>query len=266
LITKEDLVEETQAPAENAVAVEDNSLDTSPVDETTTSEAPETEGEADTEQVTAPAAEENESDAERKPSRAERRIRELDAKVKQLEQSNQQFQAFGQPPVVDVQPGQELTPEDYQQHVAQAARPVAEQIVQHAMTQERAKNNFSTDSSVLPAQFPELNEESPDYVPELEEAISQEFEEKAFRVVGVNQVTGEPIKELNPSVRLADIAKRYVNVARAAATKSSAEMKNAVAKTADDSAIPPSGEIKENKAFDDLSLEEMEAKLGVVRN
>lgn len=258
-------MDDSQVPAENIEAAEDNSLDTSPVDETTTSEPVETNSDADDAQVNEPAAEEPE-DSERKPSRAERRIRQLSDQVKQLEQTNQQFQSFGQPPALTVNPGEEISMEQYQQHVAQAAQSSASQIVSKALAQQEAKSNFQVDSVTLPEQFPELKEGDDLYTAELEEAISQEFQDKAFRVVGYNQVTNQPVLELDPSVRLADIAKRHVNSARALAEKYSARTKNSVATTADETALRPSGGASTDKDFASLSIEEMEAKLGTMRN
>jgi hypothetical protein len=82
-------------------------------------------------------------------------------------------------------------------------------------------------------------------------------------------MTGQPVQALDPSVRLADIAKRHLKVAEAAAKRSSAEMKNAVARTADEAAPRlSSGTTRSEVDPSTMSAKEYEAwaakKYGVV--
>lgn len=260
---------DTTVPAENIAVVEENNQPTSPVDEPTTSVEPETDGAAEETQVDESAAEAPESEAERKPTRAERRIRQLSEENRQLRnQPNQLAPSYAQPPELDIQPGQEISPEVYRQHLAQAsqatAAQVADQLRQEFNTKE-ALRNFDADAALVEDKFEELNEKSDRYIPELEEDIAEEFRQKAYRLTGFDPVTNQPIYAVDPSVRLADIAKRKVDLARAIANKSSADMKNAVATQVDESALKPSGAASTNKSFADLSIAEMEAQLGVVR-
>lgn len=246
-----------EVPAENEIVAEDSNVEASPATEQTTSESTNDEGQAEETQIDESAAEEPKGDTERKPSRAEQRIRELNKKVKELEQSNQPFQGFQQPPQLETNESGELTREQLDQYVAQAAGQISNQTVQQAIAQERAKNNFDHDVTTLPQQYPEIEQ-----VPGLEEKIAQEFQAKAFKVVGLDPVTGEAQYALDPSVRLADIAKNYVEVARAAAKTSSAATAEAVEASADTNAIKPGSEVSTGKSLSDMSPEEIEAKYG----
>lgn len=246
-----------EVPAENVDVAEDSNVEASPAPEQTTSEEANSEGQAEDTQIDESAAEEKKADTERKPSRAEQRIRELNKKVKDLEQSNQPFQGLVQPPQLDPSETGEITREQLDQYVAQAAGQVSQQQVQFAIAQERAKNNFEHDVQNLTQQYPEIEE-----VPGLEEKISQDFQSKAFKVVGVDPATGEAQYALDPSVRLSDIAKNYVDVARAAAKKSSAATTEAVQASEDTNAIRPGSEARGGKSASELSIKDIEAKYG----
>lgn len=249
--------EDTQNQAENQAVAEDSNVDTSPVTEPTTSENVETEGQAEQTPINETATEETSADTERKPSRAERRIRELNNRVKELEQSNQPFQGIGQSPQLEAGDDGEITREQLDSYVAQKAEQVSAQNVQFAIAQERAKSNFEHDMETLPTQYPEI-----DAIPGLEDKISQEFQDKAFKVVGVDPVTGQPNYALDPSVRLADIAKNYVDVARAAAKRAAADTTEAVKASADTSAIHPGNESRGEKTASEMTVKEIEEKFG----
>lgn len=242
--------EDNTVPAENEQVAEDSNVDASPAVEEQTSESPETDGQSSSAEES---GEETQGEAERKPSRAERRIRELSEEVKRLKQQPD-LSPFQQPQVPQVDPGQELSVEDYQRHVAQQADAIANLRVEQRLQQYEATKNFETDIDVLPQKYPELNETSPEYNPVLVEKISDAFKARAFKG---NQV--------DPEVRLADVAKDYIDVARAAAKKSSADMKNAVAASADTTAIKPTATQSESKSAKDMSIEEMEAKYGFAK-
>lgn len=245
--------EDTQVQAENTAVAEDSNVDTSPVVEEQTSEEQVTEGQSDEQQVDATDTEEQ-SEPERKPTRAEKRIRDLVEENKRLkEQSNQPFPNEPSLQFPQYEPGEEIQPERLQQDVVQTASAIASLQTQNHIQQFEASSNLDRDIELLPAKYPELNEESSNYNPVLEEKISEAYKARAFK-------NGQ----LDPTVRLADVAKDFIDVARSAATQTSAEMKNAVAKQADESAVRPTGSQKTERPFSDLSIAEMEAKLGVV--
>lgn len=261
---------EDAVPAENVEVAEDSNVEASPAEETKTSETTqETTSEADNTQIDETATEEtNEEVSERKPTRAERRIRQLSEENKQLRsQFNQPISDFKQPPQTVADLGDEITPEAYGQHVAQAAQsvvaPQIEQMRGEFETKE-ALSNFERDLEFIEKQYEELKEDSP-IADVLEKQITEEFKQQAYRPSGFDPVTGKTQYRIDPSVRLADIAAQKVADARAIAEKASANIKNAVAKQADESAIRPSGSAAPDRDFKDLSIEEMEAKLGTVR-
>lgn len=248
-------MDENTDQAENIDAVEDNSADTSPVDETNTSVDQETDGESEEQQVDATDTEATESEAERKPTRAEKRIRDLVEENKRLkEQSYQQPYADQSLQMPQYAPGEEIAPERLQQDVVQTANAIASLQTQNQIQQFEARTNLDRDVEVLPTKYPELDENSSTYNPVLEEKIEAAFKARAFK-------NGQ----LDPTVRLADVAQDFIDVARSAATKSSADIKNAVAKQADESAVRPTGSNKTERSFSDLSIEEMESKLGIVQ-
>lgn len=250
---------ENEDQAENLAVAEESNVPVSPAEETTTSESQETDSQA----PEAPA--EETQDSERKPKPAERRIRELNDRAKRVEEENQLLRSQMQSPQFpQYQEGETVAPERLQQDVVQTAQAIADITVTQRLAQQSAVNNLTTDTKVLPAENPELNPESSDYIPEMEKAIAEEYQSKAFRVVGYTP-TGEPITQIDPSVRLTDIANRHLEVARAAVKKSSANMRNAVAQTADTGGIKPQGESKGEKSVQDMSIAEIEAKYGIVR-
>lgn len=256
---------EAEEQAKNETVAGDSNVTAPPADEPKTPAPAEPEGQAEQAPINEPAPEAPETDAERKPKRAERRIHQLNDKVKQLSQPNQPGQGFGQSPQLpQYVEGDEVSPERLQADVVQTAQAIAGATVEARIAQERANTNFVSDRAELEKDAL-LDENSPDYLPEIEKAITEEFSERAFKVVGYNPYTGEPVHQLDPSVRLADIGKRHLSVAKAAAKKSSAEMKNAVARTEDEAAIKPGTTSKTERPFSELSIKEMEAHLGTVR-
>lgn len=257
--------EENTVMAENTA--DDTSVSTSPVDETNTTTDVETEvQEAPTESQDV----ETDTEVDRKPTRAERRIRQLSEQNKQLRMQPNQFNpSFAQPPQFEVQPGQELSVEDYQKHVAQAGQAAASQVAEQLRNEfntKEALRNFDSDLDLIETKYSELKEGTDDYIPELEVEIEKEFKQKAYRLTGFDPITNQPMYAIDPSVRLADIAAEKVALARAIATKSSAATRNAVATQADETALKPSGAAVSEKPFSDLSIAEMEQRLGMVRN
>lgn len=240
-------MDENTGQAENVVAAEDSSVDTSPVDETTTSEVLETEAETSSAEESSVETE----DAERKPTRAERRIRDLSQRLAQYEgQPNQPFSQFQRPPQQLFEDGREYTAQELEQRVVQAADTIADLKVRSHLSNYQAQVNLDRDVEVLPTKYPELDDANDEFVPELVEAIEEEFKAKAFR-------NGA----LDPSVRLADIAERHVKAARAVAKRVSANMKNSVASTADTAALAPGGGVKQEKSLENMSYDEIEAHM-----
>lgn len=206
-------------------------------------------------------------------SRQERRDQERLQRNQQLQQQVRQHNqpsyqpGYGQqqsPQFPNYSDGQVVSPQQLQQDVVQTADAIANIRVEQRFAQERAVNNFDRDQETVPAKYPELNPENGAFTPELDEAIAQEFQERAFTVVGYDN-NGRPITQLNPQVRLADIAERHVKAARAYAAKTSADTQNRQDAVADQASPRPNGGRPAAKKFEDLTLEEMRAKVGYHR-
>lgn len=245
-------MEENTVPAENVDVAEDSIVTAPPADEPNTSEPQETDGDAEQEQVNAPAADDTES-SERKPSRAEKRIRDLSQRLKQYEEQPNQQPRFMQAPQPMFEDGREYTAAELEQRMVQRANDIAQIQTQAQLDRYKAEVNLDHDIEVIPTKFPELDDKSDDFTPELVESIEEEFKAKAYR----NGV-------LDPSVRLSDIAARQVKAARAVAEKRAAAYKKAVDTSADEAAIKPSGETRQDKSIEDMTPEEIEAKYGIV--
>lgn len=206
-------------------------------------------------------------------SRQERRDQE---RAQRMQALNQQVRQSGQPSYQPVpgqnqspqfpnyQDGQVVSPQQLQQDVVQTADAIASIRVNQQMAQARAVDHFDRDQETIPTKYPELNPEHASFTPELDEAIAQEFQERAFTVVGYDN-QGKPITQLNPQVRLADIADRHIKAARAYAQKTSADTQQRQNAVADETAPKPNGGRPAAKAFKDLTLDEMRAKVGYHR-
>jgi hypothetical protein len=245
--------------AQNTAEPQEPVAATPPVEEPSNPQENQPEAKVEEQQADAPADQQPE---EPKPSRAERRIRQLSDKVKQATQPNQPIGTQPQSPQFpSYQEGQEVSSQQLQQDVVQTADAIASVRVQQQLNHFQAVNNFERDQEVVPQKYAELNPDSPNFTPELDAAIAQEFQDRAIKVVGYDP-QGQPITQLDPSVRLSDISERYIKAARAYAAKSSADIKTAVANTADTTAPRPGGQNPASKPFADLSIQEMEQRLG----
>lgn len=222
--------------------------------------APETPGEGGG----APAAPQQTRQERRDQERASRGISSIGQQFQQGQQFNQQ-QPGGQqsPQMPQYKDGETVSPERLQQDVVQTASAIANLQIERQLQHRDAVHTFERDADHLPTKFKELNPD-PDnaaYVPELDEAIAQEYQERAFRTVGYDN-QGRPIRQLDTSVRLSDIAERQVRAARAYAAKSNASINTAVAQTADEGAPRPTGQTPSEIPFEKLSLKEMKARVG----
>lgn len=198
----------------------------------------------------------------RDQERQSKGIGQLNQQPQQGQQPYQQQPGMQQPPSFpQYQAGQEVSPEQLQSDVVQAASAIADLQVESRFQQYDAKRNFESDLTNVPQTFAELNPDNDAYTPELDEAIAQEYQERALRVVGHDR-NGNPIKQLDPSIRLADIAKRHVTGARALAAKLSASNQAGTNAAADTSAPRPTGAKPADRPFESLSRDEQRAKLG----
>jgi hypothetical protein len=275
-----------QAPAQNQGAPADSTPVAPPAPDPNNQPAPAPNGEESGQQ--APVGSPNDSGAQvpsdqggqapaqsrqdRRNQERESRIRELSRQVKQGQQPNQLPAGMPNSPQFDVRQYADTegnldinaTNQAFQQNVVQTADAIATARVNQQLQQRDAVNNFERDTDNLPTKFQELNPDNPSYTPELDEAIAQEYQERAFKVVGYRP-DGQPITALDPSVRLADIAERNVRAARALAQKLSASTNAAVAASADSAAPRPTGARPAEKPFSELTLAEMKSRVGYAK-
>lgn len=256
-------------PAENPVAVEDNSAPVSPAEQPTTSaETPvETPAEPVEPAPTTPV------EAEHQPARpAERRIRDLASENKRLVEENAKLlsqaptQSPQTPKLSDLVAGRDsIDPTDLdrigEQFVAQngqAAATLEVSKLRFEMQQEKAASQFQSDVRKIEKLYPELNEDAPEYNPVIAEKIQKNWEARAIQVNPLNP----KIKTINPNVRLSDVAADFMEVAKAAGAHGQQQASAALADHQDTAAVTPNASSPQpEKDFTELSLSEMEAKL-----
>lgn len=258
---------DNQQPAENTPAAPaESTQDATPASEATNQPVDAPEGQS---QPVSTSPEEAPVDAPRRPSRAERRIQQLNSQVKQVGQVSQPAPAAPQSPQFDIrtyadQDGnidENAVNQNYSQNVVQTADAIASLRVNQQLAQRDAVHYFEQDSAAIPTKYEELNPDHDSFTPELDEAIAQEFQDRAFRVVGYDR-QGQPITQLDPSVRLADITERHVKAARAYAQRVSSQQNRRVADAADTAAVPPTGDKPSEVPFESLTRNQMKERLG----
>lgn len=259
--------------APEQVAVEDNSPQPTPVAEPITSEPPAPEGPAEEAPINEPAPVAPQSETERQPSRAERRINQLTGQLKELTATQQVTAPIPglspQAPKLSelVQDQESLTPEQLDQlgqkvyesaaQTAKGLNSLEVQQLRHELTQQRAVDEVEKQAAILPTQFEELNPDSPKYNPVLEQKIEAAYKQRAV----IQNPYNPSIKMVDPSVRLADVAQDYIEVARAAAQAGQAQTTATLATQSDNSAVTPTSDTPVQKSFEDMSLPEQETWL-----
>lgn len=233
--------------------------------EVETPEAPAEGEEAQPADEQEPKEEDQPEPSERKP-RAQRRIEALNAKLAKAEeeklallsQLNRPQYPDGKSPQLPTYEGREtVDPAEIQRDVVQTADQIAQARVDAALRQRDARDaaqrkveTFQTDLSYISTEYPVLNDQSPDYDPQLDEFIARSYEQASNG--GRNDL------------RLKDFVDNQMAVAEAMSEKRQATQAAAVAKQAADTAVTPSSAAPAapKRKFEDLSTEEMEAHLG----
>lgn len=269
-------MDENIAPAPQAeatpvapVVAEDSNPQPSPVAEPTTSESPAPEGQAEQAPINEPAPVEPQSEPERQPSRAERRIQQLTGQLKEFTQQSQATVPLPQlptstPRLSDLIAGRDtIDPSELDRLAEQQVQAVRGmnnlevQQLRHELTQQRAVDEVEKEASILPTQYEELNPDSPKYNPVLEQKIEAAYKQRAV----VTNPYNPSVKMVDPSVRLSDVAKDYIEVARAAAEQGKAQTNATLATIADTSAVTPTSDTPVEKSLEDMTLQEHEAYL-----
>lgn len=252
-----------EEPAETPAAT-----DSPPAGDQTQVEEPDTKVDQPSEESKTPAEPEAEGAKEEKPEqkpaeakkespRLQKRVRDLSQKLREARTPQTPQFDPNNPPTAEI-PAGDYTPEQLSQMVNQKADVLSElktqsqiQALRSEMEQERLLNNLARSVGSLEQAYPELNPDSDDFNPELTDAVGETIDE-VFRA--------------NPYVDVETVASKMISASRAAGTSKAKQVGEKVAEQASNAAVRSTTSSKvEDKKFEDLSVEEMEEKLGKVQ-
>lgn len=225
-------VEETTTPAESP---------------TTETETPQTESQSEEPQVEAETSESSEGD--QTPSRkkgAESRIRELVKENKSLKQQSGRELLEQSNSLEPIEGGREYSPEELEQALAQRANAIASPQIQ-ALKQEIGQVKLESDIKDVQSRYERLNPDSDSYDAKLDQKLAEQYQ------------------KYGTSVGLADFIDEQMTLASSTAERIVAETDSQVSKQAEEQTVRPTSQSKQEKSPEDMSLAELEAKLGSVR-
>jgi hypothetical protein len=232
---------------------EEASVSTTPVEETKASEEvkPE-EGKVATEPKT------EEIKTEEVPHKGyEARVQELNAKAKMAEERAKSLEqrlaeltspvgpALNEQYTPQVTPGQEVDVEQYKQDVLKTA----DAMVNLRIRQSEAVNRINNEAHEAISKYPQLDPDSDTFDKELSDAVTESVEA---------HVRANPYSASVSSV-VAKLMKPY----QRAVTKGVGKETENIAKQVSQTAVRPTSIQPTEKSFKELSIEEMEKKLGV---
>ena len=260
-------MKDDQEKALNDEGGEEAASDTTPVSgKEATGEVPQPETEA---RPTGEAeVEGRETETEESPKKGySQRVRELNAKAKEAEARAEQAEAKAQSlvgrlaeitgsiePRTDfnqsyrpaVEPGAEISPEQYQQDVMRTA----DSLVTLRINQERTLNRINSEANEALRSYSELDPESDNFNRELSDTVTEAVEA---------HIRANPYQAS---------VKRFVDKLmkpyQRAVTKEVGKATENLAKQVSETAVRPTAMSKTEKPFEELSIKEMEKKLGVV--
>ena len=259
--------------AENIVVAEASNEPVLPTSESTTSAPaesvqPEQVATADTApttpEVLAPSA-------EHQPKPAERKIRSLIEENKRYKEEFERLQIPSTPPseplsksidqALDEYGNVDLTKLDKiaDDRAAQAATSTTTLEVTKLRQELALKDALAQnerDVATLERE-PELDPESPQFNKVLEQKIVDAYKARAVKPNPYNP----KVSYLDTTVRLADVAQEYLEVARAAVEQGRSQANASLASLADNAAMSPGIETAPEKSFADMTTTEMEAHL-----
>lgn len=183
-------------------------------------------------------------EAEARATEAESNAQSLTDKLGELTGSVEP-NATGQPYNPQVEPGAEISPDQYKQDVMRTA----DSIVQLRMKQQSIISKVNDEARESLTKHPELDPNSDVFDQELSKSVTVAVEA---------HVKAEP----NPSV--SKFVDRLMKPYKGAVAKEVGKMNESLAKQASQSAVKPTSVAKGDKDFGELSESEMEKKLGVI--
>lgn len=273
-------MDENENKAENQEAVADNSPAASPAEEPTTApetEAPEVESEPASSDETREVSEEGEGVKKRS---AEKRIHELvkernSAKAqsanlsKQLSELTDRYrynsdnlggypQQPSQPIAPEIQPGEELTLEEYNQRLKQAQQRGeqeglrrADQLVQLRLAQRENLDRINREASESINKYEVLDPKSNKFDPELSDAVTKTVRE---------------IVQANPNASVKKTVERLMKPFERSVTRLQAEATETAARQVSEQASRPTPAVAQENSKDisKMSWKEIEHKTGIV--
>lgn len=189
----------------------------------------------------------------------EKRIHKLVDKVKEAEQERDSLakqvedltfqlsggQANTQQYQPTIEPGAEVTQDQYKADVVRTAQSIAQLEVQ----KQRLVDTINREASESMSDYPELNPKSEMFDKELSEMI-------------VDSVKAQI--QANPSASVKKLVNQMMKPYRKAVEKQVAESQATITKQVAETALRPSQVQGSEKKFEDKSIEEMEKELGIV--
>lgn len=169
---------------------------------------------------------------------------DLRARVQDLTQPSQKAPQFDLPPL---EPGAEVSPEQYRAHVMQQA----DALVSLRLKQSEAINRINSETQEVLQTYPQLDPESEDFNKDLSDSIT----EAALAYVKANPYSAS-VKQF-----VTKLMKPY----QGAVTKEVGQVRATLAKQVTQTALRPTSVSKPEKTVDEMSIAELEAKLGVVQ-
>ena len=193
-----------------------------------------------------------ETDQKEEPKKgASTRIRELAGEVKSLKQRLSEVTGNGEIPTQLPQPqidlDSEVTQDQYRQHILQQA----DSIVQLRMKQSEAISRIDKESSDVMREYPQLDPENDQFDKELSETISDAIEAQV---------------KLNPySTSVKKIADKLMKPLIKAISNGVSQEKEIITRQVSESALRPTAIKQQDKTAQDMTKEELEAKLGIIQ-
>lgn len=266
-------------------AIEDNSQVASPPTESAVADTPVVDASVEPTSVE-PTPEEAlvaspEVQPESQPSRLDKRLEQLQSKGQNLQDLTERLTQLrrtpSQSPIPEssptapklsdlVQEGSTLMPDDLDklgqrvyEEGAQNGRGISALEIQQLKNELAARDalrDAASDTDTLPVLYSELDPRSSNYNSILEKKIAEEYQTLAIHEGPNGQII------VDPSVRLSDVAKREVNFFREAMETGKMQTSAILAQQASEGALTPdSSSAAPEPEFEDLSLDQMEARL-----
>lgn len=144
-----------------------------------------------------------------------------------------------------IEPGAEVTQDQYKADVVRTAQSIAQMEV----NKERIVNNINKEAQESMTDHPELNPKSEVFDKELSDTITESVRAQI---------------QVNPTASVKKLVNNLMKPYRRSVEKKVAETTEAVVKQVSESALRPSQVKGQEKPFEELSIKEMENKIGVV--